>query len=394
MFEVILITVTATLFVGVVVLFIQVLMAVIATDEPLQEIRKQNPKVTVLVPAHNEELVISATISSIKQQLGDTGHLIVIADNCTDNTAQIVRDMDVELLERVNLDARGKGYALDYGVRHISQAGALPDVLIIIDADCLIDDGALSKIAEKCVQMNRPVQALYLMHSKGVVSLKQKIAEFAWLVKNLVRPLGALRLGFPCQIMGTGMAFPWKLLKDVNLANDNIVEDMKLGIDFTLLGYPPVFFPDAKVTSFFPENTEGVNSQRTRWEHGHLSMILKEGPGLLFEGLKKWNFPMISLAIDLMIPPLALLALILILLPIIAALSFIWSGSLSAFVWSSFILCLFVISILLAWFHFGRSILTVKEMLSIPMYIFSKLPLYFRFITNRQKSWKRTSRDK
>jgi cellulose synthase/poly-beta-1,6-N-acetylglucosamine synthase-like glycosyltransferase len=385
---------SAFLTVPVVVLFFQVLMAVIAKEKTPRESGIQNFSLTVLVPAHNEEVVIRDTIHSIKPQLGEADRLIVVADNCTDKTAQIVKGLGVEVLERDHPVKRSKGYALDYGIRQIRESGNTPDVLIVIDADCLVENGALRKIAEKCVQVNRPVQALDLMYTKDTAGLKQKISEFAWLVKNLVRPLGYLRLGFPCQLMGTGMAFPWKLLSDVNLANDNIVEDMKLGIDLTRQGYSPVFFPDAKVTSFFPENVEGVNSQRTRWEHGHLSMVFKEGPSLFYEGLKKMSFPMIALAIDLMIPPLALLSFILILLLIMASVSLIWSGSLSTFVASCFVFGLFVISILLAWFRFARSILTVRDMLSIPWYILSKLPLYIRFITNRQKSWLRTSRDK
>jgi hypothetical protein len=66
------------------------------------------------------------------------------------------------------------------------------------------------------------------MYSKSN-DLKSKVSEFAWCVKNLVRPLGYSNLGCPCQLMGTGMAFKWSTLSKADLANGNIVEDMKLG---------------------------------------------------------------------------------------------------------------------------------------------------------------------
>ena len=95
---------------------------------------------------------------------------------------------------------------------------------MIIDADCLIQENALNHIAVCALGHDRPVQALYLMYAKGS-DLKSKIAEFAWCVKNLVRPLGYAKLGLPCQLMGTGMAFAWDMIAKADLANGNIVED-------------------------------------------------------------------------------------------------------------------------------------------------------------------------
>jgi hypothetical protein len=77
----------------------------------------------------------------------------------------------------------------------------------------------------------RPVQALYLMLAPADAGLARRLAQFAWRVRNWARPAGWHRLGLPCQLMGTGMAFSWDMLRDAPLANASIVEDMKLGID-------------------------------------------------------------------------------------------------------------------------------------------------------------------
>lgn len=378
----------------IVILFVQTLIAVVFPISTIHKQAKKSCTVAVLVPAHNEELVIAKTIHSIRSQLNDGDQLIVVADNCTDNTATIADELGAEILVRENNELRGKGFALDYGVRHIEATNNTPDVVIVIDADCLIEDGAMSLLADNCMQLNRPIQALYLMQSTNTPGLKQKVAAFAWIVKNWVRPLGFLRLGLPCHLMGTGMAFPWQLIRDANLGNESIVEDMRLGIELTKKRFAPVFLPNAKVTSFFPDADKAENTQRTRWEHGHLAMLLRDGPCLLINGLKKCDPAIIFLALDLMVPPLALLALILFVLMAIAFGHALLTGVFTSAVLSVLIFIFFVVSVLLAWYGYGRKVLTCRELLSIPMYIIKKIPIYLRFITHPQKSWLRTSRDK
>jgi hypothetical protein len=79
-----------------------------------------------------------------------------------------------------------------------------------VDADCVA--GAIEALARSSAASGRPAQARYLMRTgSGGASL----SAFAFLVKNGVRPTGLHRLGLPCQLMGTGMAFPWSLLERV-----------------------------------------------------------------------------------------------------------------------------------------------------------------------------------
>jgi glycosyltransferase involved in cell wall biosynthesis len=156
------------------------------------------------------------------------------------------------VVERSNDRQRGKGYALDFGVRHL--ASAAPDVIIIVDADCQISDGFVERLATCCIDSGRPTQSLNLMRAPAGSGLKVQIAEFAWCVKNRVRPRGWARLGLPCQLMGTGMAFAWRDLPLIDLASGHIVEDLKMGLDFCRSGKPPLFCPDALVTSYFPRS--------------------------------------------------------------------------------------------------------------------------------------------
>lgn len=345
------------------------------------------PKVAVLIPAHNESLVLAKTIQTILPLLANGDQLLVVADNCTDDTASIARSLGATVVERFNTELRGKGYALDYGIQHLKSNP--PQVVIIIDADCSVSNGFIQVLAQFCAQLQRPVQALDLMLAPANPSLKMRIAEFAWAVKNKVRPLGFKALGLPCQLMGTGMAFLWRDITQMSLANGNIAEDMKLGIDFCRALKAPVFLPDVLVTSLFPQGEQASTTQRARWEHGHLGMIMSEAPSLLFEALQARNLQMFGLACDLIVPPLAVLVLLCVAVFIF---SLVCSAHL-ALLLSALLLAALTIAVLLAWLFFGRQIISFKQLCYAPVYALVKIPLYIKFFFNRQVEWVRSKRD-
>lgn len=378
----------------VMVLTLQVLLSLLPYRPRLRAPKQAS--IAVLIPAHNEQQGLPATLQSVQAQLKPNDRIVVIADNCTDNTAAIAREHGVIAIERHDTLKRGKGYALDFGMRYLENPQnnlATPDVVVIVDADCLLEVNALATLTQKALEKNRPVQALYLMHSPAGASLKTKIAEFAWTVKNWTRALGPHQLGLPCQLMGTGMAFPWKLLQQANLASGHIVEDLKLGLDFAEKQYAPVFCPEALVTSVFPLNNEGVKSQRTRWEHGHLGMIATDGPALLLKSVLTLNGSLLVLVLDMCVPPLALLMLMVLGLTGIAALLILVTGALMP--WLLAVVLLFVLgfAVLAAWFKFGKQILSFSSLAYAPLYMLAKIPLYLRFLVKRQVEWVRSKRD-
>jgi cellulose synthase/poly-beta-1,6-N-acetylglucosamine synthase-like glycosyltransferase len=393
MLEILLIIFCGLLSIPVLVLFVQVVMALISPRILVDSSPEQKFSFAVLIPAHNEEPVISETINSIKSQLGKEGRLYVVADNCTDDTARIAAELGAEVYIRKSPDKLGKGYALDFGIEQIALAAVKPDVLVVVDADCIVEEEGLNKLVAKCIQVKRPVQAIYLMHANAT-SPGQKIAEFAYLVKCWVRPLGYLHLDFPCQLVGSGMAFPFELLSEVSMANSSIVEDLKLGIDLARKGYSPVFCPGACVVSVFPGEQISAESQRTRWEHGHLGVIASEGASLVIDAVKNADLRLLAMAFDLMVPPLALLAMILCVATTVTGLASLHSGITGTPFLVMLVACsLFALSVLLAWLGFARHIISFKDLVCIPGYIFSKIPMYIRFWTRRQKDWVRTNRD-
>ena len=349
------------------------------------------PPVAALVPAHDEARGIASTLQNLLAQLQPGDRLLVVADNCSDDTAARARAEGAEVIERQHEHLRGKGYALAFGVDHLRSAP--PMVLVIVDADCELAPGALDALVAACLQADAPAQALYLMQHATPPGLKGRVAEFAWRVKNWVRPRGAARLGLPCALTGTGMAFPWRLIERAELATGSIVEDMQLGIDLALAGHAPVFCEQALVTSHFPDTAAAAASQRTRWEHGHLGMILQRAPGLAVAGLRRADVRLLGLAGDLVVPPLALLVLLLVLLWLAAGAA-AWAG-MGTLAWlaTSGGLAWLACAVGLAWAGWGREVLSLADLVSVPWYVAGKLGIYLRFWSHRQKDWVRTDRE-
>jgi len=368
---------------------IQIFTGIIFRKKYTKHLDGDRKSVTVIIPAHNEELVIENTLTHLLPQMTNIDQVIVVADNCKDSTVDLANKFNVTVVERTHDTDRGKGFALDFG---LTEAQKKPtEVVMIIDADCLVHDDLISQLAIAAYKYQRPIQALYLMLNNTDCSIKQKIAEFAFLIKNKVRPMGLKALNLPCQLMGTGMAFPWSLIQQADLANGNIVEDMKLGVDCVLDKKGAVFLPNVKVTSYFPTDVETLETQRTRWEHGHISTVLSFVPKLFINSIQKINIKAFFFALDLMILPLAFLALLIIASLLISVI--FWFFSVFALIKiMAVIVPLFFSSIMIAWYFQARQIISFSELTNIPIYILSKLSIYKRLFGDKEKGWNKTKR--
>ncbi len=371
------------------VILVQVLLALPA-NRP-REMHGRRPSIAIAIPAHNEALMIADTLRAILQQLVPGDRLVVVADNCTDDTAAIATAAGAEVIERNDRERGGKGYALDFCVRHLERNP--PEVVIVIDADCHVESGAIERLSRLCLASGRPVQALYAMHSPAGAGIKTRIAEFSWVVKTQVRPLGYHRAGLPCQLMGTGMAFPWRGIDTAPLASGHIVEDLVLGIDLTRAGLPPLFCPEAVVTSVFPSSANGIQTQRTRWEHGHLGAILSEAPQMFIEAVRRRDVNLFALALDLSVPPLALLLLAVLLIFTACVLYFLVTAVALPLWLASASLAMLGSAVLLAWSRYARHIISFRNLAYAPFYALWKLPLYLKFLAHRQIEWIRSERN-
>ena len=347
--------------------------------------------VAILVPAHNESVHVLPTLRCLQSQLQPGDRLLVIADNCQDDTAALARAAGAEVLERQHASQRGKGYALAFGVDALRDAP--PDVLVVVDADCRVSRGGIQALAQRCMQTRNPVQMLDLMVAPQGAGLRTRMLEFAWLVKNQVRPLGSYRLGRACHLMGTGMALPWELAASARLSTGHIAEDMKLGVDLAIAGRPTQFLAQAQITSEFPLDAAVARTQKTRWEHGHLQTLREELPRLLAAFAQRPRAATLVLAMDLVIPPLALYFLCVVLsLPLWALGSYFNAAFLPALGIAMVAAAALLMSIALAWYQHARHLLSLRELLTVPLYAAWKLPVYVAYFLKRKSGWTKTER--
>jgi len=350
------------------------------------------PSLAVLVPAHNESVGIFPTLADISATIGPRDRLLVVADNCSDDTADVARSAGADVIERQDDQNRGKGHALDFGIRHLAKSA--PEIVIIIDADCRLQAGAIDVLAEQASSTGRPVQALYLMRSPDGSSVKEQVSEFTWRLKNWVRPAGLSNLGLPCQLVGTGMAFPWSALSAVDLATGALTEDLKLGLDLAQKGHLPLFCSSALVTSSFASSTQGRNTQQQRWEQGHRELIFSAAPRVLSTAISRRDWRLMAMALDVAVPPIFLLVLLLSAACGVTALAAAVGLSAIPFYICIWALAALLLSIALAWWRYGRDALPPRSLIAIIPYIFSKLHHYIRMIGgSRATTWVRTDRN-
>jgi len=378
------------LFIPCLIFFIECFAAFSSRKSQVEIVDSDRPKTTILVPAHNEAEQIKEVLEVVLKQITERDKVIVIADNCHDNTAELARATGATVLERENLIERGKGYALDYAMKYIQDDP--PEVIVVLDGDCIIEPDTIKRITCKAIATGRPVQATYLMEQPEEPSLKDNVSMFSIKVKNLVRLLGLNRLGWHCLLTGSGMAFPWLLISQVSLAGSKTTDDMQLTVDLALAGSTPIFCEDALVVGRLMKDQD-AQSQRSRWEHGHLEMILVEVPRLLKEFATSGRFAALAMALDIAIPPLSLLVMAWMVSMIIAWLAIIGGVSFTPAIIVAVAGAFLMTGVFLAWVKFGRSDLPLKNLIAIPFYILSKIPIYLKFLVKPQSRWLKTERD-
>jgi cellulose synthase/poly-beta-1,6-N-acetylglucosamine synthase-like glycosyltransferase len=346
--------------------------------------------VAVLIPAHDEAAGIAATLAALRDVAPSGTRILVVADNCTDDTARMAREAGAEVIERHDALRRGKGFALAHGRDHLA-AGAPPAAVIVLDADCRLAAGSVEALVREALARNAPVQAVNLIAPDLNAPPMVQISSFAMVVKNLFRSRGMQRLGGAALLTGTGMAFPWPLFAKANLATGSIVEDLSLGIEMTRAGHAPFLVEDAHVRSA-PAALGDALQQRRRWEHGFLDTLRRRALPVLIGGLKGLSLRETLLGLHLLVPPLAL---VLALATVADAMLFGLAALGASILPAATLLGLLVIVLVLvgsAWTVGGRPFLTGTALLRAPFYILWKLPIYAGFLKKPQASWNRTPR--
>jgi cellulose synthase/poly-beta-1,6-N-acetylglucosamine synthase-like glycosyltransferase len=353
--------------------------------------RSSKASAVVVVPAHDEAEVVGKTLQMLKAALGDGMRVLVVADNCTDATAEIARAQGVEVIERTNAQDRGKGFALALAAEHLSATA--PDVFVVLDADCSTDAVSLRNLIDAAATSGRPSQAINLLQPNRRSSPLVQLSTFGFMLKNLVRQRGLQRLAGRVHLTGTGMAMPFDQFRASAGTKSSIVEDLALGLELAAAGNPPMLVSNALVWS--ESSTEqGTLVQRRRWEGGFLSTALRWGFREAAAGIAAGKPRAILAGLDLMVPPLALFAVLNVLALIMAGVLTVALGAAWWPVVVQFGLLLFALfAVFAAWMREGRRFISLGVLARLPLYVLWKLPMYVGLARGgAPKEWLRTGR--
>jgi cellulose synthase/poly-beta-1,6-N-acetylglucosamine synthase-like glycosyltransferase len=350
-------------------------------------------RMTVVVPAHDEEAQIGANVRALLGELGPGDRLLVVADHCQDRTAALAREAGAEVIERRDQSQRGKGFALSCAVAHL--AADPPDVVVLVDADCAVVRGRLSALAQAALAENTVVQADFVIATPAAAAGVAAVDAFAILVRNRVRALGLDRLAQVCPLTGNGMAFPWPVLKDASSLRENPIEDLALGVELTLRGQPPRFCREVRIRSELSSKARAGLGQRPRWDYGLLDTMAACVPRLLWAFLRGPRRALLGLALDLIVPPLALLAMIQVaLLVVTGAAAALELASGSPLFLAAASLALLLVATGLAWWFFGKVVLPAGAVWLIPFYVLGKTGRYFSLrVLGQPETCQRSERD-
>ena len=236
-------------------------------------------RIACVVPAHDEANGIAGCVDSLRRAaLERTAEVVVVADNCTDQTAAAARSAGARVLERNEPAQRGKGSALDFAFRRLIAEGA--DAVLVVDADSRVMPNFIQEMAMVLEAGAGAVQCRYLVRNPGA-SLRTRMMNIALLAFNVLRPRGRDRWGLSAGILGNGFGLTAETLQVAPYRAISVVEDLEYHISLVAAGIDVRFANRTAVYGDMPTTGKGIQTQRARWEGGRFRMIRAAAPELV-----------------------------------------------------------------------------------------------------------------
>jgi cellulose synthase/poly-beta-1,6-N-acetylglucosamine synthase-like glycosyltransferase len=341
-------------------------------------------KLAVVVPAHNEEQHIARCVKSLfaaERSLIDLD-VVVIADNCDDNTADEARCAGAVVLVRTNPQERGKGYALDYAFHTLGAERW--DAFAVVDADSEVAANFLKELCSAMSAGAAAAQSRYLVRNAGE-SVRTRLMKVAGAAFNVLRPRGRDRCGLSAGIYGNGFVLSAETLRAVPYTASSLVEDFEYHIALVEAGIKVRFVDNTAVYGDMPVSGAGVKTQRTRWEGGRFRLIREKTLPLLGE-VFRGKLALLEPCLDLLLLPLAFHVCLLLL----AALTPFGPVRAAAI----FGLCVVAFHLAAAIAVVGGGLQDLVVLLAAPLYIVWKLLLIPRLArsSSAKATWARTER--
>jgi 1,2-diacylglycerol 3-beta-glucosyltransferase len=346
----------------------------------------------VIIPAHNEAANIEATVTSARalDWPADLFQVIVVADNCSDDTAGIARATGARVLERQSTDERGKGYALRFAFEHSHRAG-WADAVVVIDADSEASSNLLEAFAARIARGADAAQADYAVLNPGA-AWRTRLMAIAMGAFHVARSRARERLQLSCGIRGNGWCLMHRLLQRVPYQAFSLTEDIEYGLDLGIAGYRVHYVDEGHVKGEMVSNARSAADQRRRWEQGRFELIRKRTLPLLRAAVRNRSRVCLDLALDLMLLPLSYIAMGTMALLAVAVYDAIVHSAFGGLWLTTACALALVCYVLRGWQLSGVGLRGLADLAWAPVFIVWKAMLMLR--SRRVREWVRTERER
>lgn len=367
-------------------------LTLLSARERRRPISSRQLRFDVIVPAHNEMAIISRTVASLKRidWPRDRFRVLVVADNCTDETARVAAEAGAEVLVRHDPTKRGKGYALQHAF-NASRASGKADAVVVIDADSEASPNILEAYSVRLECGMHAVQAHYGVRNPKA-SWRTRLITIAKGSFHIVRSRARERLGLSCGLRGNGWCVTHALLERVPYGAFSLTEDVEYGITIGLAGYPVAYADEAHADADMVSNAELATKQRQRWEHGRFALIRSKTLTLLKAAISRRSLVCLDLAIDLLVLPLSYVALAVLFFALLAATALLLH--VAPALWLNIALaCVAAVTlyVLRGWQVSGIGLEGALDLARVPWFLAWKLWSMLR--RRETKEWVRTGRE-
>ena len=346
----------------------------------------------VIVPAHDEAQVIEGVVASLLKLdwPAESFRVIVVADNCSDATAQLARAAGAVVLERHDTERRGKGYALQFAFL-ASQAEGWAYAVVVVDADTVVSPNLLEAFAARLEVGAKAVQAHYgVLNAQD--SWRTRLMAIAMASFHQVRSRARERMGLSCGLRGNGWCVSHWLLRQVPYEAFSLAEDIEYGIEIGLAGFRVHYADEARVDALMVSGEAASATQRQRWEDGRRQLIRARLVPLLKAASRHDGAVCLDLAFDLLVLPLSYVAVNVLALAAFAGLALLWDPA--APLWLGLGLACgasMTLYVLRGWQLSGVGLRGLMDLLRAPSFVLWKLLLMLR--ATRSAEWVRTKRE-
>lgn len=346
----------------------------------------------VFVPAHNEELYLPRLLSSLVSQEypRDLYRVTVIADNCSDGTASAGRTFDVDVLERTDLERRGKGHAIGWTLERTDLRRF--DAIVIVDSDSIVSPDLLKHLNFQLERGDRVVQCYNGVANPGQ-SWFTRLMDVSRTIANEILHPAKRKLGLSSHLMGNGMCFDVGVLREFGWGAFTVGEDWEYYARLILSNVPVGYSRYARVFHQESVNLQQASSQRMRWSGGRFQVLRLFGPSLLMQGLRTRSVMCLDASLPLVFPNPSLGMNLTVVGVVAAGVVWLSTGRMTLIAWFAVLAVLQFVMFVIGVFHTKEPLASAASLVLAPIFLIWKMGIDLLSVAGvGVKEWKPTAR--